>query len=268
LVFRIGMENGKVKQNPAAGIKHRRENNVRVRYLNQYKLAKTDLAYLRNCQDEESRLVAVIGKKYPFHLPEFTIALHTGMRLSEQYRTEWSDIDFERKLLTIPRSKSDKKRHIPLNSLAVSAFQKLLTISRSKSGKKRNTPVNSAAVSVFQRVLPSTSKLNFVFLDMDGKEVLQSNKHWFDDAVAEAGIKDFTWHCLRHTFASRLTMAGVDIRTVQELMGHSSITVTMRYAHLAPAHLRAAVEKLVPPTDTRTDTRGKRPVRSDKKNAA
>jgi site-specific recombinase XerD len=170
--------------------------------------------------------------------------------------------------LTIPRSKSDKKRHIPLNSVAVSAFQKLLTVTRSKSGKKENIPLNLAAVSASQKLKPNTSTSNFVFLDMDGREVLQSNKHWFDDAVAEAGIKDFSWHCLRHTFASRLTMAGVDIRTVQELMGHSSITVTMRYAHLAPAHLRAAVEKLVPPTDTRTDTRGKRPVRSAKKNAA
>ncbi len=49
-----------------------------------------------------------------------------------------------------------------------------------------------------------------------------------------AGIAKFTWHCLRHTFASRLIMAGVDLRTVQELMGHKTIQMTCRYAHLGP----------------------------------
>jgi integrase len=67
---------------------------------------------------------------------------------------------------------------------------------------------------------------------------------WFLDAVREAKIEDFKWHDLRHTFASRLVMAGVDIRTVQELMGHKSITMTMRYAHLSPKHRTEALEKL------------------------
>ena len=71
--------------------------------------------------------------------------------------------------------------------------------------------------------------------------------------TGEAGLKDFTWYCLRHTFASRLVMAGVDLRTVAELMGHRTIQMTMRYAHLAPAHTLAAVEKLV--TTTWTDTK-------------
>jgi hypothetical protein len=57
-------------------------------------------------------------------------------------------------------------------------------------------------------------------------------------------MEDFTWYCLRHTFASRLVMAGVDIRTVAELMGHKTIQMTMRYAHLAPQHSLAAVERL------------------------
>ncbi len=64
-------------------------------------------------------------------------------------------------------------------------------------------------------------------------------------AIAEkAGIKGMGVHTLRHTFASHLVMAGVDLATVQKLMGHSSITTTMIYAHLAPDHLKAAVEKL------------------------
>jgi hypothetical protein len=74
---------------------------------------------------------------------------------------------------------------------------------------------------------------------------LQGYKHWFGPSVKEAGIKDFTWYCLRHTFASRLAMAGVDLRTLAELMGHQTIQMTMRYAHLAPSHTLAAVERVV-----------------------
>jgi integrase len=78
--------------------------------------------------------------------------------------------------------------------------------------------------------------------------------------VREAGISFFTWDCLRHTFASRLVMAGVGLRTVAELMGHKTIQMTMRYAHLAPAHKLAAIERLAmgwqtdQPTDTKTST--------------
>ena len=85
-----------------------------------------------------------------------------------------------------------------------------------------------------------------------------------------AGLKDFTWHCLRHTFASRLVMAGVDLRTVQELMGHKTIQMTVRYAHLAPKHQLAAVQRLCDtgtkqkaPNDTKTDTGSLAPTASE-----
>ena len=66
----------------------------------------------------------------------------------------------------------------------------------------------------------------------------------FKDAVDRAKIENFHFHDLRHTFASRLVMAGVDLRTIQALMGHKSINMTLRYAHLAPEHLKKAVEVL------------------------
>ncbi len=85
---------------------------------------------------------------------------------------------------------------------------------------------------------------------------------WFPEVLRESGIEDFTWHCLRHTFASRLVMRGVDLRSVQELMGHRSIVTTMRYAHLAPKHLADAVETLVSSTSTATSTSRSRPPNS------
>jgi integrase len=84
-------------------------------------------------------------------------------------------------------------------------------------------------------------------------------RRWFEPVLKDAKVASFSWHCLRHTFASRLVMAGVDIRTVQELLGHKTIGMTVRYSHLAPKHTLAAVERLdIPtktPTDTTTDTR-------------
>jgi integrase len=179
---------------------------------------------------------AIIRAKCHEHEPELDIALHTGLRRGEQYALAWDCVDLVRRQLTVLRSKNGEIRHVPLNSDAVTAFRTLYDKSSSAG------PV-------------------FVSLRSDG---LRNARHWFEGAVREAQIPDFTWHCLRHTFASRMVMAGVDLRTVQQLMGHKTIQMTCRYAHLAPEHQLAAVERLATkpttataiygPTDTRTDT--------------
>ena len=80
-------------------------------------------------------------------------------------------------------------------------------------------------------------------------EPMISPRAWFELVMEEAvkknaSLHDVTWHIFRHTYISRLVMAGVDLRTVQELAGHKDIKMTVRYAHLAPAHKLAAVDKL------------------------
>ena len=139
--------------------------------------------------------------------------------------------------------------------------QNVLTIPRSKHGEKRHVFLNDSAIAAL-RVLWRFSKCEGrVFANGYTSEKTKGAREWFQNCLVDAGIKNFTWHSLRHTFGSRLLMAGVDIRTVQELMGHRTITMTLRYSHLAPQHQLAAVQKLCDAaatqkgeTDGRTDS--------------
>ena len=209
LIYRLGMEHKKVSSNPARLLKRLKESDGRVRFLNQH------------VPDEEARLRKVIAAKFPEHLPELDIAVNTGMRRSEQYcRISWACVDLERQDLFVPKSKNGRARHIPLNDAALAAFRKL-------HGRTRGQG------PIFEHLKKGEK----------GKSLL-GPRHWFEDAISEGGIKDFTWHDLRHTFASRLVMQGVPLRAVAELLGHRSIQMTMRYAHLAQDDMRTAVRKL------------------------
>jgi integrase len=117
-------------------------------------------------------------------------------------------------------------------------------VPESKNGASRHIPLNAEALAAFQLLYRRSGGKGPIFAAQRGGKQLQGARHWFDDAIEAAKVVDFRWHCLRHTFASRLVMAGVDLRTVAELMGHKKIQMTMRYAHLAPAHKLEAVEKL------------------------
>ena len=100
--------------------------------------------------------------------------------------------------------------------------------------------MNKEAIAALEklRALAGTSEL--VCPHAHGRE----HRTWWKAVLQESKVRDFHWHDIRHTFASRLVMAGVDIYTVNELMGHAVISVTQRYAHLAPARLQAAVDTL------------------------
>jgi integrase len=166
--------------------------------------------------EEETRLRAAIERRCPEQLPALDVALHTGMRKGEQFSLEWSQVDFDRKCVYLSMTKNGSDREIPMNKTSLEALQSLCAARQN----------------------------DMVFQASRYKQPLKDPKKWFENAIAEAKIVNFVWHDLRHTFCSRLVMAGVDIRTVAQLAGHKSISMTMRYSHLAPEHNQAAIEKL------------------------
>jgi site-specific recombinase XerD len=166
--------------------------------------------------DEEARLREAIGEA---EWPKVAVAIHTGLRRGEQFHLRWADVNFQAGVLTVPRSKSGETRHVAMNDTVRDALA----------------------------ALPSRLKGAYVFPSATGESPLDAQNFCnrvFVPALKRAGIQGFTWHCLRHTFASRLVMAGVDLRTVQELLGHKTLAMTLRYSHLSPAHRLAAVQRL------------------------
>ncbi len=116
--------------------------------------------------------------------------------------------------------------------------------------------LNDAAVAAFRTLWQFSKGEGRVFAHLYRAEDTTGAREWFEQALADAKITNFRWHDPRHTFASRV-MSGVDIRTVQELMGHRTIQITLRYAHLAPQHQLAAVQRLCETADVQngaTDT--------------
>jgi integrase len=153
-------------------------------------------------------------------MPAFVFALHTGLRKSEQFGLRWSDVDMSRKVIIVPHPKNNRSREITMNETCFAVIDDLY----------QNRPDDD-------RVFRS---------DRYKKRPIIDIKKAFESAVKEAKIEDFTWHCLRHTFITRLVQAGVDLRTVQYLAGHQSLAMTGRYAHFAPALNQAAVRRLDP----------------------
>lgn len=169
---------------------------------------------LRYLSGEEcQRLIESCGK----HIRSVVImALNTGMRRGEILSLRWDNLDLKNGFILLEKTKNGDRREIPIN----------------------------ATLRAVLEALPRRLDGGPVFFNPDTDREYGDIKNGFNNACKRAKITDFHFHDLRHTFASHLIMAGVDITTVKELLGHKTLTMTLRYAHLAPSHKVKAVDIL------------------------
>ena len=107
--------------------------------------------------------------------------------------------------------------------------------------RTRNVPLNREAREAFKAWREHSDTTGHVFENKTGGKFQNVRKAWLS-VVRDAAIANFRWHDMRHHFASRLVMQGVPLNSVRELLGHADLNTTLRYAHLAPEHLKDAVE--------------------------
>jgi integrase len=187
------------------------------------KCAPPDIDYL---SPEECELLLFHAKDVMHEM--VMTALRTGMRQGEIRALQWSSIDWLNRSIAVRHSwdnhrgvlvppMNNRIRHIPLD----------IDVSEMLHGRKQET--------------------GYVFLSPDGRPFTNCRVNYAIKKLCKwAGLRKVGWHTLRHTFASHLAMRGVPLPVIKELMGHSSITTTMRYAHVAPSTLRSAIDMLNP----------------------
>lgn len=204
VVFNQGVKWELINQNPASGVE-----NLKVR----------DAKQPRFLSEEECKLLLDNCGEYLY--PIFYTFLHTGMRHDELKNLEWSDIDFKSRKIFIRRK-----------------------VNWAPKGKDRDLPMTKGLTAVLKK-LKNKSIGTFVFENSDGTKLKRKLRRDLIRVAGRCGFVDVTKiNSLRHTFASHLIMKGVDLPTVQRLLGHSDIKTTMIYSHLAPDHLVDAVNKL------------------------
>jgi integrase len=168
-------------------------------------------------EEEEARLLAACS---PALQRVVTVGLLTGFRRQELTSLRPEDVDLDRDTISV-------------------------AVCYSKNGESRTLPIGPRLRAALHDALALRGGAPTVFVTPRGASWTGIGfARAFRKACLRTGIGNLGPHVLRHTFASRLVMAGVDLRTVQELMGHKSITMTLRYAHLSPDHKRAAMEAL------------------------
>ena len=216
-MFKRAVRLGLVGSNPVKVIPKVKEAGGRVVYL-------PPTTKERSAHEESA-----LTKALPAELrPLFLVSVHTELRWSEQSALRWQDVDVLSGTLTVSRSKKGYQRTVPMNATVRSVFLD------AGLARKRTDQTND-------QVFPMAYRTTARAFDRSVKAAQTTLR----GAGKDAGLLEgYTWHCNRHTFASRLLRAGVDLLTVQRLGGGRTVGMVTRYAHLAPDHLRAAVERL------------------------
>ena len=166
-------------------------------------------------EEEEKLMLELVGRLA--HLrPIIIVAIDTGLRRRELLSLEKEQVDFNLAVINVKRTKSGKGRTVPM------------------------TP----RVRETLKLLCEDGDSKYVFPNAETGKAITDVKHSFTSTVSDAGIADFTFHDLRHTFGTRLAASGADVVKIRELMGHASITTTMRYMHASDSGKRDAIARM------------------------
>ena len=208
-ILNRGVRDGWLERNPFARVTFPSVTARRTRFLS---------------PEEEARLLQQLGPTYG---PWARLAILTGLRQAEQFSSRWADLDIDHGMFTLPATKAGEVQYVRLNEEAKGILRCMQAVREAESiaePRKRNPwvfPSESGSTSINPR-----SFYTRIYIP----------------AVNAAGLSGVNWHCLRHTYASRLAMNGATESTIAALLRHSGTALVARYAHLSPSHLQAAVE--------------------------
>ncbi len=207
-VFTVAMrEWGWCDDTPVRKVTKPKEPRGRVRFLSDEERAKL----LTACQESRNPCLYDVA----------VLALCSGMRKSEILNIKWADVDFNRRMITLHETKNGERRGVPLVGLALERLQERSRI------RRLDNPY----------VFPAPPRYG-----EDPKHIdIQSAWDW---AVARAEIKDFRFHDLRHSAASYLAMNGATVAELAEILGHKTLQMVKRYAHLSGAHTSGVLERM------------------------
>lgn len=203
---------GWVSENPVSNITKFKEPRGRVRFLSEEERA----SLLQACKESENAFLHTI----------VVLALSTGARKMEVLSLKWQDVDFERGVIVLHETKNGERRVLPLQG-----FAKELLKAQHKS-----------RILGCEYVFPSKK----VERDESGKFVYQpiDIRTAWENALKKAGIKDFRFHDLRHSAASYLAMNGATVAEIAAVLGHKTLQMVKRYAHLSEAHTSSVVASM------------------------
>jgi len=224
MLFKHGKRKDLVSTNPAAEVPLRDTGHGIVeRFLSAEEEMRLRKVLQRKIDSHDSIKHPELRKQAIHRLLEFEVSVKSGMRRSEQYNLRWGDVDFERRIMRLRKTKNGKPRNAFIIDDVAKALRQLRDLDLERRDRSGNQPNKSPHDVVFAKV---------------------DNKKWWQAALDEAKIKNYRWHDNRHTFCSRLVQAGVHLKVVQEAAGHASIASTMRYAHFAPSQVVDAMAVL------------------------
>jgi len=204
-VFKFAHENEILKLNPCKKVDFMKVPEKEIKYFT----------------EEEIRSL-LQANKFEDIYPILVIALNTGMRIGEIFGLCWDCINFEKNQILVRRTAT---------RYGLQEHNKTLSV--------RHVPMNTAVKELLFDQLKKQKNLSFVISNNKGQMMNPdhfSERH-FNKATQRAGVRPFTFHCLRHTYASQFMMKGGNIYDLQAILGHTDLQTTMIYAHLSPQHL-------------------------------